>query len=82
MTKSKKNISSNCRINRLQCYIDGRNFFNQLVKIDLRTNDNIRKIAISQHDDSTTGCLIDHIYFKNYYKPITIGLSKQQKIRC
>ena len=49
--------------------IDGRNFFNQPVKIDLRTSDNIRKIAISQHDDSTTACLIDHIYFKNYYKP-------------
>ena len=59
--------------------IDGRNFFNQPVKIDLRTNDNIKKL---QHDDYTTGCLIDHIYSKNYYKPITIGLSKQQKIRC
>ena len=35
--------------------IDGRNFFNQPVKVDLRTNDNIRQTAISQHDDSTTG---------------------------
>ena len=31
-----------------------------------------------QVDDYTTGCLLDYVYFKNYYKMIVIDLSKQQ----
>ena len=31
--------------------IDGQNFFDQSVKNDLRTYDNIRKITIGQGDD-------------------------------
>ena len=37
--------------------IDGKNFFNQSVKINLRTYDNIRKIRIGQGDYYTAGCL-------------------------
>ena len=37
--------------------IDGRNFFDQPIKNDLRTHDNIREIAIGQGDYYTTGCL-------------------------
>ena len=48
-----------------------------LQKKDLRTYDNIQKIAIGQGDDYTTGCLVDYIYLKKYYKIITIDLSKQ-----
>ena len=60
--------------------IDERNFFDQPVKDDLITYDNIRKIAIGQGDDYTTGCLLDYPYFKNYYKMIAIVLSKQQAL--
>ena len=60
--------------------IDRRNFFDQPVKNDFKTNDNIRKIAIGRGDDYTTGCLLDYNYFKNYYKLIEIDLSKQQKL--
>ena len=60
--------------------IDRRNFFDQPVKNDFKTNDNIRKIAIGRGDDYTTGCLLDYIYFKNHYKLIAIDLSKQQKL--
>ena len=42
--------------------IDGKNFFEQPVKNDLRTYD-IRKIATRQGDDYTTGCLLDYPYF-------------------
>ena len=59
--------------------IDWRNFFDQPVRNDLRTYDNIRKIAIGQGDEHTTGCLIDYPYFKNY-KVIPIDLSKQQNL--
>ena len=44
--------------------IDGRNFFDQATKNDLRTYDNIHKIATGQRDDYTTGCLQDYPYFK------------------
>ena len=60
--------------------IDGRKFFDQPVKNDLRTFDNIQKIAIGQGDDYTTGCLLDYNYFNNYYKMISIDLSKQQAL--
>ena len=56
--------------------IDGRNFFDQPIKNDLKTY-NIGKIATSEDDDYTTGCLLDYPYFKSYYKLIAIDLSKQ-----
>ena len=60
--------------------IDGRNFFDQPVKDNLKTYDNNRKIATGQGDDQTTGCLLDYNYFKNYYKMIAIDLRKQQAL--
>ena len=36
---------------------DGRNFFDQPIKNDLKTYDNIRKIATGQDHDYTRGCL-------------------------
>ena len=56
--------------------IDGRNLFDQPIKNDLKTYDNIRKIATDQGDDYTTGCLLDYPYFKKYYRLIIIDLSK------
>ena len=60
--------------------IDGQNFFNQPVRNNLRTFDNIWKIAIGLGDDYTTGCLIDYNYFNNYYKMMAIDLGKQQAL--
>ena len=60
--------------------IDGRNFFDQPIKNDLKAYDNIRKISAGQGDDYTTGCLLDCPYFKKYYKLIAIDLSKQLKL--
>ena len=48
--------------------IDGKNFFDQPVKNDKVTYENIRKITIGQGDDYTTGCLLDYTYFKNIIK--------------
>ena len=39
--------------------IDGKNFFDQPIKNDKITYQNIRKNAIGQGDDYTTGCLLD-----------------------
>ena len=60
--------------------IDEKNFFDQTVKNNKIMFENIRKIATSQGDDYATGCLIDYIYFKNYYKMIAADLKKQQAL--
>ena len=60
--------------------IDGNLFFDQSVKHDSRTYDNIRKLATDQGDKYTIRCLQDLPYFKKYYMSIAIDLSKQQKI--
>ena len=58
--------------------IDGKNFFDQPINSELKTYENIRKIATGQWGDYTTGCLLDYSYFKENYKMIAIDLSKQQ----
>ena len=60
--------------------IDGKNFFDQPLKSNLRAYDNIRKIAIGQGDNYTTGRLLDYNYINNYYNMIAIVLSKQQAL--
>ena len=58
--------------------IDGKNCFDQPINNNFKTYENIRKIATSQEDDYTTGCLLDYSYFNKNYKMIAIDLSKQQ----
>ena len=56
--------------------INGENFFDQPIKNNKITYENIRKIATDQGDDYTTGCLLDYPYFKDSYKMIAVDLSK------
>ena len=60
--------------------IDGKYFFDQPINSMTKTYGNIRKIAIGQGDDYTTGCLLDYPYFKDHYKLIGIDLSKQEAL--
>ena len=60
--------------------MDRRNFFDQLVKNDLKTNDKIKKTPIGQEDDCMTSRLLDYNYFNNYNKIIAIDLSKLQEL--
>ena len=60
--------------------INGENFFDQPIKNNKVTYENIRKIAIGQGDDYTTGCLLDYLYFTNTYTIIAVDLSKQQAL--
>ena len=62
--------------------IDSKNFFDQPVKNDKVTNENIRKMSTGQGDNYTTGCLLDYTYFKKYYKMIVVELSKQQVLEA
>ena len=40
--------------------------FDQPIKNNKVTYENIRKIATGQEDHYTTDCLLDYIHFKNY----------------
>ena len=46
--------------------IVGRNFFDQSVRTDLRSYDNIQKVTAGQEDDYATVRLLDYLYFKKY----------------
>ena len=60
--------------------INGENFFDQPIKNNKVTYENIRKIATGQGDDYKTGCLLDYPYFTDTYKMIAADLSKQQAL--
>ena len=50
--------------------IDCKNLLDQPMNSNLKTYENIRKIATGQGDDYTTGCLLDYSYFNDHYKMI------------
>ena len=79
-TSNKRYYTVNVEIKDYNVMIDRKNFFDRPVRNDKVTYENIRKIAIGQGYDYTTGCLLDHPYFKKYYKMIAIDLSKQQAL--
>ena len=60
--------------------INGENFFDQPIKNNKITYDNVRIIATVQGDDYTNGCLLDYPYFADTYKMIAVDLSKQQAL--
>ena len=58
--------------------IDGRNFFDQSIRTNLRTYKNIRKITTGQGDGYAIGCPVHYPYFKERCKKIAIDLSKPE----
>ena len=76
----KKCYLPNVEIKNYNVMIDGKNFFDQPIKNNKVTYENIRKIATGRQDGYTTGCLWDYTYFKKYYKMIVVDLSKQQAL--
>ena len=79
-TSAKSYHLPNVEIKDYNVMINGENFFDQPIKNNKVTYENIRKIATGQGDDCTTGCLLDYPYFKASYKMIAIDLSKQQAL--
>ena len=49
----------NVEIKDYNVMIDGKNFFDQPVRNDKVTHDNVRKIVTGKGDDYTTGFLLD-----------------------
>ena len=79
-TSNKRYYIPNIKIKDDNVMIDGKNVFDQPVKNDKVTYENIRKIATGRGDDNMASCLLDYTYFKKYYKMIAIDLSKQQAL--
>ena len=77
-TSAKGHYLPNIEIKDYNVMINGENFFDQPIKNNKVTYENITKIATLQGDGYTTGCLLDYPYFKNTYKMIAADLSKQQ----
>ena len=71
---------SNVEIKDYNIMINGEDFFDQPMKNNKVTYENIRKIATGQGDDFLTGCLLDYPYFKDSSKMIPVDLSKQQAL--
>ena len=67
-TSNKRYYVANVEIKYYNVMIDGKKFFDQPVKNDQVTYENIRKNVIGQGDDYTTSCLLDYTYFKKHYK--------------
>ena len=79
-TSNKRYYLPNVEIKDYNTMIDGKNFYDQPVKNNKITYENIRKIATGQGDDYATGCLLDYAYFRDNYKMTAINLSKQQAL--
>ena len=60
--------------------IVGQNSFDQPVKSNVRTYDNIRKISAGQRDDYTSGCLLDYYYFKEQFNLTATDLSRKRSV--
>ena len=66
----------NVEIKDYNVMINGENFFNQPIKNDKVTYENIKKICTGSVDDYTTGCLLDYPYFKDSHKMIAVSRSE------
>ena len=67
-------------IKKYNVLIDGRNFYDQAINSKIRKYDEVRKVALGNGDDYTTGCLLDYAYFKKNYQIIAVDSSKQKKL--
>ena len=70
----------NVEIKNYNIMINGEKFFDQPIKNNKVTYENIRKIDTGQGDDYTSGCLLDYSYFMDTYKMIAVDLSKQHAL--
>ena len=61
--------------------IEGKNLFDQSIRNDIKTYENIQKISTGQGDDYTTGCLRGYNYFKKH-KMIERDWTKQQALHA
>ena len=79
---NKRYYLPNVEIKDYNVMIDVKIFFWSTGKKNKVTYENNIKIATGRGDDYMTACLLDFIYFENYYKIIAVDLSKQQALNA
>ena len=80
-TSRKRYYLPNVEIKDYNVMIDGKNFFDQPIKNNKITCENIRKITTGQGGDYTAWCFLDYPYLKLWNNEIiAIDLSKQQAL--
>ena len=78
ITSAKGYYLPNVEVKDYNIMFNGENFFDQLVKDNKVTYENIKKIATGKRDDYTTGCLLGYPCFKDSYKMIPVDLRKNK----
>ena len=59
--------------------IDGRNFYDNPIEIDIKKYRELKNVMIGKGEDYTTGSLLDYDYFNKHYKLVVVDLSKQKE---
>ena len=67
-------------LNKYNVIIDGRNFYNNPIEIDIEKYRELKKVMIGKGEDYTTESLLDFNYFKKHYKLVAVDLSKQKEL--
>ena len=70
----------NAEIKNYNVMITGENCFDQPIKDNKVTYENIINVATGKGDENTTGCLLDYPYLRDNSKMIAIDLSRQQAL--
>ena len=60
--------------------IDGSNFYDNPIEIDIEKYRELKKVMIGEGEDYTTGSLLDYNYFDKHYKLVAVDLSKQKEL--
>ena len=81
-TSNKRYYIPNVEIKDYSVMIDGKNFFDQPVKNDKVTYENIRKIAAGQGDDYTAGCLFRLYLFQKLLQNGCTRFKEATSARC
>ena len=61
---SKNYFLARVKIKNYNIEIDGRNLYDQSINDSIKPYDEVREISTGQHDDYTTGCLLNFAYLK------------------
>ena len=67
-------------LNKYNVIIDGRNFYDNPIEIDIKKYRELKKVMIRKGEDYTTRSFLDYNYFKKHYKLVAVDLSKQKEL--
>ena len=67
-------------LNEYNVIIDGRNFYDNPIEIDIEKYRELKKVMIGKGKDHITGSLLDFNYFDKHCKLVAVDLSKQKEL--